>query len=391
MDDPRRILETVAELRAELLHFEPTSYSADDCAVLAAALASAEKTCSAARVLAAVRAIACGAHKAHGVADATRWVAGQGGTTMRQAKEAQSTAAALKGSPSTKAALLAGEVSLAQAQEITRAKAELPGVEDELLEAAKNGDLSTLRDEVRTRRMRAVTAGDLHRRQLAARRFRHWRNGLGMVCFQGALPPEAGIPFVARIDHEAARLHRERKRDGNDVPFERCAADALVALTSSSGDGKAKRPVAAELVIVCDLAAWRRGHTHTGEPCHLLGGGPIPVEVAKELSADAFLKVVLHDGKDVQKVAHFGRRYTAELRTALNLGAPPEFSGRACARCKRTFGLQFDHELPVASNGQTSIENLQDLCYPCHADKTERDRNAGLLGPRAKARGPGPP
>ncbi|MGH8989818.1 MAG: HNH endonuclease, partial [Acidimicrobiales bacterium] len=59
--------------------------------------------------------------------------------------------------------------------------------------------------------------------------------------------------------------------------------------------------------------------------------------------------------------------------------------------CKRTFGLEHDHTDPVAHTGRTTYQNLRDRCYPCHAVKTERDRLAGLLGKRAKARGPGPP
>ncbi|MDA8311165.1 MAG: HNH endonuclease signature motif containing protein, partial [Actinomycetota bacterium] len=57
----------------------------------------------------------------------------------------------------------------------------------------------------------------------------------------------------------------------------------------------------------------------------------------------------------------------------------------------RTFGLERDHVEPIAANGRTSIDNVQDLCYPCHQEKTERDRRAGLLGEKAKARRPGPP
>ena len=40
---------------------------------------------------------------------------------------------------------------------------------------------------------------------------------------------------------------------------------------------------------------------------------------------DAFLKVAFHDGKDIHKIKHFGRHINAELRTALELGSPPEF------------------------------------------------------------------
>lgn len=144
-------------------------------------------------------------------------------------------------------------------------------------------------------------------------------------------------------------------------------------------------------MIVCDLYAFRRGHAQDGEPCHVVGGGPIPVDLAKELAKDAFLKIVLHDGKDIQKVKHVGRRYTAELLTALNLGPVPAFTGRACTNCKQAWRLQYDHDVPVAHTGPTSIDNVQDLCFACHAEKTERDRQAGLLGPKAKARGQAKP
>ena len=90
-------------------------------------------------------------------------------------------------------------------------------------------------------------------------------------------------------------------------------------------------------------------------------------------------------------MAHFGRRYTAHLRTALDLGPVPDFTGRACVDCTRTYGLERDHVDPVAHTARTSLSNLVDRCYPCHQEKTERDRRAGLLGKKAKARGPGPP
>ena len=417
--DPRHIAEAAGALRRALGGLEPSVYGAGDAAALAEVLSLTEKACAAARLLLAARAVACGAHRDEGVADPARWVARQAGTTRRQAKDALSTAASLSSCPATKEALLAGKVSILQAQEITKAQEALPGTEADLIEVATSGDLSALRDEVRARQLEAVTPAELHLRQVAARRFRHWRDALGMICFEGALPPETGIPMVTRIERDAARRHRAARHQGAPERFEAHAADALVALIalvaapgererdergeseSEAGAGEgpggtrapsgAKRASGTDLVIVCDLNAWRRGHAHEDEPCHLVGGGPIPVELAKQLAADAFLKAVLHDGVDVQRVRHFGRRYTAHLRTALDLGPVPAFTGRACADCARTYGLERDHVDPVAHTGTTTISNLVDRCYPCHAAKTERDRRAGLLGRRARARGPGPP
>ncbi|MGH9028517.1 MAG: HNH endonuclease signature motif containing protein [Acidimicrobiales bacterium] len=389
------VVDLAERLTEALGAFEPDAYSATDCALLAAKLSAAGKACSAAAVLAAARAAELGAHRDLGFSEPCRWVANQAGTTTLEAKEALETAKRLGSLPQTKDALLAGEISMGEAHEIARSEADSPGQEEELLGAARKGDLSTLRDEVQKRRLARTPPEELHEEQLAARRLRSWRDRLGMVRIDAALPPESGIPLVNRIEALARRLGRARRSEGDPEPFERLAADALVVLAQGEGNGeatpKATKAKTTELVIVCDLFAWRRGHAHDTEPCHIVGGGPIPVDLAKELSEDAFLKVVLHDAKTIHLVSHPGRRYPAHLRTALDLGPVPAFSGRECADCGRGYGLENDHVDPVAHTGPTSYANLQPRCYPCHAEKTERDRKAGLLGQRARARAPRTP
>ena len=144
------------------------------------------------------------------------------------------------------------------------------------------------------------------------------------------------------------------------------------------------------MVLVCDLDAFRRGHTHEGEQCHIVGGGPVPVSEARAITTDAFLKVVMHNGVRIETVAHLGRHIKAELRTALELGAPPLFNGIACQEegCDRRYGLQWDHVDPRANRGVTSYENLERLCGGHHEEKTQRDRAAGLLDGGAAKRGP---
>jgi hypothetical protein len=206
-----------------------------------------------------------------------------------------------------------------------------------------------------------------------------------MVRFRGALPPDTGIPFVNRIDAECDRGRRAARRERRQESQAALMADAFLALTD--GSGPARKSKSADLVVVVDLNAYRREHTHEGEPCHIVGGGPIPVGVARELERDAFLKAVLHDGVNVHTVAHFGRYRPAQLETALRLGAPPEFDGIECSEvgCDRKYGLEFDHVDPYANDGPTSFANLKPECKPHHWAKTERDRKAGLLHGRARA------
>jgi hypothetical protein len=335
------------------------------------------------------------------------------GTSAAAAKAALDTAAALEDLPEARAALEAGELSMAQAQELVKTEASCPGSVAGLLEVARGQSLKTLREQARDRRLRVLNPEELHAAQQRAQAFRHWRTALGTVGFTGELPPEIGLPIMNRIDAETDRLWQRARGRANGAAVEATlqyatgettagampwrgsvpaaerrsalAADAFVRLVETGGKGKAR---SADLVIVCDLQAYRRGHAHEGEACHLIGGGPIPVSLAHSLGKDAFLKAVLHRGTQIDTIAHFGRKTSAVLRTALTLGAPPLFDGITCSEqgCDRRYHLEQDHLDPVANGGPTSFANLRPRCWPHHQQKTEQDRKAGLLRGAAQKR-----
>ena len=370
---------TAACFRQACAGFDPELLSGADCAAIAQELAGALKAGEAAFLLASARAVACGAHKDQGFNDGAAWMARQVGGTTGQARQALGAAAGLADCPGTREALLAGELSLLQAAEIIKTESEAPGAEGELLEVARHSDLSQLRDKAREHRQANSDVADLHRRQLRARHFRHWTDELGMVRVVAALPPGTGVPFINRLELAAARAKRAGQQGGGQPErFEAYAADALAAMALGEGPARSAR---ADLVIVCDVFAWRRGHSHPGELCQIIGAGPVPVELAHELGKDAFLKAVLHDGVAVHTIKHFGRHFPAELRTALDLGPAPRFSGARCELCASRFGLEYDHVNPVANKGETSLANIKAMCWADHQAKTERDRQAGLLGP----------
>jgi hypothetical protein len=372
--------------------FEPGEYSGEDCARLVTNFARAEKALAAARVRAATRAAECNEHRKEGFADPSEWLSRRTGTTAREARGQLDTMKRLALCPATRDAVAAGELSLGQADEIARTEAEVPGSETELLPLAKRSGLSKVRDEARKKRAQAIPAEELHDRQRAARSVRHWRDELGMIAGTFRLTPEVGIPFVNRLEREAQRLRRAAQQRGDHVEgFEAYAADAFAdMIQGSAGPTKSKRRDV-DAVIVCDLRAYRRGHAHDGEQCHLVGGGRIPVWLAREMAKDAFLKAVLHDGVSIHTVKHFGRHIPAELRTALELGELPDLDGVVCSEegCDRRYGLEWDHHNPVANGGETSYENLRPKCEPHHWDKTERDRRAGRH--RGRTREPRPP
>ncbi len=373
------VVADTKRFRHRLADFDPLVLSGADCAVIAEELAVTEKVCAAARAAAAARAVGLGAHRGRGFANGVDWLARHTGSTSGQARMALDIATAVAACPDTKRALFVGQVSLAQAQEITHAQADVPGAESDLLELAKRSGLAAVRDQARRIRAAAADPDQLHARQRRAREFRWWRDSLGMIRYTGAFIPEVGVPIMNRVDAECDRLRRTHRHDvGGGESRGAYAADAMAALLAGTGP---TRPARTELVIVCDLALYRRGHAHPGEVCHIIGGGPIPVERARYLAEDAFIKAVLHDGTRIETVAHFGRHINAKLRTALELGPPPRFEGAACEDCGRRSGLQWDHVNPVANHGPTSFANIEARCWSDHQAKTERDRQTGLLTP----------
>jgi hypothetical protein len=367
-----RVGKLADELCRELVVFDPAFFSGEDCARLAEQLAKVANAASTASARAAVRASACG----RVLGRPAEFLARVNGSTAGAARAALAAVESLQGCPETEHAVLSGEVSLAQAAAIASA----PEHEAELLGLARSGGLGAVKEAARKHVLAAIPAEQLHERQHAAKSVRHWRNDLGNVCVSAELPPELGVPYVNRLDRATDRAWRKARRENRKVSREAIAADVFAG-SSAAGDTKT------DVVIVADINAYRRGHAHDDEPCHIVGGGPIPVRIVREIVKDAFLKVVLHDGVNVHTIKHVGRRRPAELQTALDLGAAPDFDGAVCSEegCGRRYGLQWDHIDPVANGGLTSYENQQPLCLPGHIEKTDCDRKAGLLNPRSRA------
>ncbi len=375
-----RLSELLVEVREELTRFEADRWAGGDCATLAAELARVEKACAVARVRASERAIACNAGD-------LEWAARAAGSTPSAARAAIATVTAAATCPATDAALTSGSLSLAQAQAIVQAEAAVPGSEHVLLEVAATQGMAGLRSEARRVVLGAIDREELHRRQRAARSVQHWVDDEGMVSGRFRLPPAEGVPFVNRLDAETDRLQRAARRAKRVEPRDAHCADALIRIARGGGKGRAAR---ADVVYVCDLRAAARGHTHGDELCHVIGGGPVPVDVVRAAAVDAFVKVVLRDGTKVDTIVHYGRHIPARLRTVLELGDPERLDGAVCVEpgCDRRHDLEWDHDDPVANHGVTSYENLRARCRPDHWAKTERDRTAGLLGGRGAKRGP---
>lgn len=313
-------------------------------------------------------------------------VARTAGTSMGQAKATIEMGYNLKAAPELGEALKSGEVSIEQASEIAKAEASVPGVVDELVRVAKEQPFIVLKETARRIKLEAEQHRGLGERQRAARSGRHHTDELGMVNVHLRFQPHVGTAIVNRAEADAQRLYKQAKKEtGEPEPFECYLADAFEQMLTGNGKGRTTRP---ELVVLIDYETIADGWELTPASISKIPGvGPVDPRDAREIARDAVINVVIKDGKDLRNWARYGRCMPSELKIAMELGKAPDFDGPKCARCSNRFRPEKDHIEPVVALGPTKLSNLDWLCDPCHDLKTEEDRKAQKLKPRA---GPDP-
>jgi HNH endonuclease len=373
------VREAAGLLEKANANLEPDLMSIANSRALLADYARIEKLAAYGKAVLATR-----LHNAHEVAQAT-------GVSLGKAKATVDTGAALAEAGEVEEALKGGAISLDQATEIARAEKACPGVSGELLAVAHEESFHSLRDRARKVVLEAEQHRDLAERQHNSRTARSFSDELGMVHINLALEPHIGAPIVNRAEAEGARLYRQAKKEETPEPFERYLADAYAGmLAGTETKARSRRP---ELVVLVSHEVAKRGwkDVKEGEVCKIPGVSPISPQVAKRIAQDAFLNGVFFDGTDLRHFARWSREPSLEVRLALELGEPPEFDGVKCVDCGNRFRTERDHLEPHVARGPSSTSNLRWRCYPCHKDKTERDRKAGKLRPRACCERRGPP
>jgi len=365
-------------LRAMLAELEPELMSGATCLSVAEHLARTEKACAGARLRVAARAADCGAQHLRGFARPEDWIARLAGSSAGVARDELSLGHSLEGCPETKAGLVAGDLSVAQAVEIARTEKALPDSEAELIELALSSDLAHLRDEGRRRRLAALEPDEAYRRQHRDRSFRSWTDAAGMTRFRGALTPDNGVPFVARLDARCDRLTRRAKADGNAEAREAHAADAFVALLQDacecSGADHGPGESQAEAKSTGDGESDGDDRRQTGLPAGLGGAGEAKRGEDRHGQAPGSASAGRAAHRSQPRGAARLRRggvSRAGLWSALWVGVGPRRPGGQRRRDLR--------------------RHLQALCWPHHQDKTERDRRDWRLGPFPVRSGPPKP
>ena len=358
----------IEQVRQIVRELDPARLSGPDAVVLMESFAELERVAAAGKTLLAGRAAET-CQWAGVDRSAEHWLARRTGTSIRAAREALDTAERLKTLPATDAAMRDGKLSAPRAALVAKGAAADPDTEHALLTAAPHESLREL--ERRVERVIAAkrSADDEREREDAVRRTRDVRvvdlpDGAAELRARGTRTDIAMLRAHLQpwIDQQFDKARRQDRRE----PLGAYAFDGLMAMaTTPRGEGKLKSP--AKVLVRVDLAAVRRGTTEPGEICEIAGYGPIPVSEALKLMPDAFLALIVTNGKPVINVTHLGRKFTEHQQTALQW-ISPECSVLGCSATVR---LEKDHRADWAKTKRTSIDEADHYCSFHHGLKTK--------------------
>ena len=383
----RQVTDVGKALRHQLARLAPAEVPLADAPAMWAAYDSIERCAAAAKTLLAERVEQSRVWAKEGDRSAAEHLARTSGSSVGAAHAGLETSKRLRRLPATEAAVRRGELSLAQTETITDAAAVNPGAEQSLLEVAGSGTLAELREKANRAKAAADPDPDAtHRRIHRERRVRRWTDAEGGWNIQGRGTPDAGALINAALDPIIDEVFRAAHREGRNESRDAYAFDALLELVRRAR-GQTALPAAGDrdvpaaersprrspspnpsflALLRVDLDALVRGRTERDELCDIAGVGAVPARVARSLLGDAILKLVITKGVDVVNVTHLGRGPTAAQRIAL-LWASPWCTNSLCSH---TLQIQHDHRRPWTEVHETTLDNLDRLCGPCHKRKT---------------------
>lgn len=378
-----------------------------------------ERLATAAKTLLAGRVEQSRTWQRSGCRSAAEQLARISGTGIGRARDQLTTSKALERLPATREAVRAGNLSGAQASEVTAAAAANPAAEQRLLEIASHNSLAELHNEA----LRAKAAGDpdpdsTYRRIHTNRQLRTFTDAEGAWNVHARGPAHTGALIERALDELIDGFYRANRTAEHELR-EAYAYDALLSLaghppgngsraadpataanatrtgagarsgsatgtdaqadtnTETQPDSQPDAQPATErgtnpgssrprnqrylALLRIDLESLTRGTTTGDELCEIAGIGPVPVDTARRLLGDAILKLVITRGKDVANVTHLGRGPTTAQRIAL-LWQSPTCSVEGCTSTH----AEIDHSTPWAETHITRLDQLDHLCDPHH-------------------------
>ncbi|MEP6476294.1 MAG: DUF222 domain-containing protein [Actinomycetota bacterium] len=276
---------------------------------------------------------------------------------------------ALEEMPQTRAAMGAGQVSLAAVRLLATAHGVDPEAfarsEAQLVDAARRHSIQDLNKVVGFWRERAEHERSPDREEsLRSRRCLHASvSFLGMVRVDGELDPETGDTLLSALGAVQGSEARSRGFDDDRTPAQR-RADALGEICRQWLDG-ADRPVVGgerpHLTVTVPAEALGTGSSGPAELDH---AGPVSGELARRVACDASVMRVVMAGRS--QPLDVGRR-TALISPALRRAVIVRDGRCRFPGCDRPHTwCEAHHVAHWADGGPTSLDNLMLLCRRHH-------------------------
>jgi hypothetical protein len=351
---------------------EPDSVPLGDATAMWQSFDQIERIVSGAKTLLAARVEQSGDWKRAGARSAVDHLARLGATSARAAQLALHASKELPGLPVVALAMRAGLLSQTQVEVIVPAAAADPSAVPHLLGLAKTANVTELRAACLRTKVKADPDPDATHARIHAERYgRTFTDAEGAWKLDARGTADKGARFEVVLNQIVNVLFHAAREAGRNEPREAYVFDALMILAEQhnqapEGDGKPSRPNPRFLGIMqISLEALVRGAVEGEDMCEIIGVGPIPIRIAREMLGDAILKLVITNGVDVLNVTHLGRGATAAQRVAL-LWSMPKCANETCSRML----VEIDHNDPWAKKHQTKLGNLEPLCGHDHGLKT---------------------
>jgi hypothetical protein len=351
--------------------FEPGLYSGDDAKTLVRVFSEIKHAATSGIMLAARRVEETHRFEQEGHKAAPTFLASITGESVGSAASMLETAKSIEAHPAIEQAFRSGLLSEAKAKQIASAADARPDQAENLLDAAEQMELASLRRHCADIRQSALSENDSVDRyeQMRRRRYcRMWTDQEGFGRLEARLTPDALSVLSACLEPFQTEVFDRARKEGLHEPRHAYAADALVAMAkaSRSGDGSSKGVTLVRVRV--DLGALLRGQTEPGETCEIPGLAPLPVALVRQILGDSLLELVMTEGKDVKTVCTNSRYIRRALRVALE-----ERDQTCCVpECEMSDPLEIDHRSDYSKGGETSLENLARLCPYHHHLKTHR-------------------
>lgn len=363
-----QIAEMLEEYAASL---EPGCYAGADAARQTEVAAKCTRFAQTVTMGLAKRAVETGAwrHTSH-CATAEQWLAHVSGSSEASARETLATAERLDALPATAEKVRAGELSAAQAAQVSAGAAVDPDAEAGLLRVAKRDGMRGLR--AAKERVIAAATDEQAAHELAVRE-RHVRTWVRGAATHGSFsgPTEEVAKLLTAIGPIEREVFDAARTDGRREYADAYRFDALIELADRTLVGEPAATTSRSTPVArvrVDLKSLLDGRTRPGEVCEIPGVGPVPVARARAVLRHGLLELVITDGVDVQTVVSTTRHVPKALKIAIAERDP------VCRidDCDCDHSLEGHHVDDFATSRRTSYDNVGNLCTRHHDLVTHR-------------------